>query len=585
MADSLDFQFNLFDKITGPVDAMVHSLDAMGRALNATQKAMGAVNAQAKKDFFTFDMATAMQAGVGAIGSMISKTTELGKHMLNSSAGAERLRTSFEAIAGKEGAKAVMKDIEGIAKNSAFDDDALMAAARPLVQAGMSGEDLKNALVTALESEAQRGGGISQVQGALDAMLKIRQTGSVNARTLTEFGVKAADVWGIVGKGFGVSAKQAEKMAETGKIGSQNLIAAMQQAMAAKTGGVLGGGAVAAADTMETKMRKLTELPDQFFKKMANTAAFDKIKAAIDRVLVALDPDGPNGAKINDFLVGTFETMASLIGAVIPTVEFLVDHFVGLSIALGVVAVAVGAVGAAWATVTIVSGITSLIALWPMLVAGASTAAAVFGALILPVIAVGAALYSIYYAIEQITAAVKELGGLSRVWDDLKEFVAGDGPAAAGEGVNANSPAWKKAAFEAKRAGRDAGLGFSNGLEEATSPDAGAALGQSAATGLQDSLEIRSPSRVFAKLGAHTAQGFAEGVQGGSSMTQGALGSMATAPRLGASGGNSFSVEINVTLGGQDKGEGETVARRLADLMPSMLEDAFTKLATESGGI
>jgi phage-related protein len=71
---------------------------------------------------------------------------------------------------------------------------------------------------------------------------------------------------------------------------------------------------------------------------------------------------------------------------------------------------------------------------------------------------------------------------------------------------------------------------------------------------VKDRLGIRSPSRVFAQLGGHVADGFALGIEGGTGGVRSAIGSMVDVGAVGAraasrarGGGAPLALTINVT--------------------------------------
>ena len=80
-------------------------------------------------------------------------------------------------------------------------------------------------------------------------------------------------------------------------------------------------------------------------------------------------------------------------------------------------------------------------------------------------------------------------------------------------------------------AGENAAVGFANGLLARAQDvyDAGKALAQTAQDAMKTDLDIQSPSKVMARLGAFTAQGFAEGIDRGMSDVERAVSRMAGA--------------------------------------------------------
>lgn len=79
-----------------------------------------------------------------------------------------------------------------------------------------------------------------------------------------------------------------------------------------------------------------------------------------------------------------------------------------------------------------------------------------------------------------------------------------------------------------KDAGYNVGEGFNEGVEDSYGDaySAGSGLGDSASSGVRDSLDIHSPSRVMANIGRFLVQGFANGITDNSSVAENSITSM-----------------------------------------------------------
>lgn len=79
-----------------------------------------------------------------------------------------------------------------------------------------------------------------------------------------------------------------------------------------------------------------------------------------------------------------------------------------------------------------------------------------------------------------------------------------------------------------KDAGYNVGKGFNEGVEDSyeNAYDAGSGLGDSASSGVRDSLDIHSPSRVMASIGRFLVQGFANGITDNASVAENSITSM-----------------------------------------------------------
>lgn len=130
-----------------------------------------------------------------------------------------------------------------------------------------------------------------------------------------------------------------------------------------------------------------------------------------------------------------------------------------------------------------------------------------------------------------------------------------------------------------------AGLSIAQGLANGITNGAGLvmqaiqALGTGAMSALKATLGIASPSKAFAGLGAFTAEGFAEGVEGGSKGVNSAVGAMVSIPPAQAGkgaksgGGGGMQITVNVNgVSGADAMNSASFARKIAEALEDMLD-------------
>jgi tape measure domain-containing protein len=111
-------------------------------------------------------------------------------------------------------------------------------------------------------------------------------------------------------------------------------------------------------------------------------------------------------------------------------------------------------------------------------------------------------------------------------------------------------------------AGTNLWQGLVNGMNGGIGPttDASSRLGEAAKSGVQTSLDIHSPSRVMEQLGGYTAQGFAQGVEGGQGQIDSAMGNVVAPPVAAPAsasastsvGGVSVTVQVQVVTQATD---------------------------------
>ena len=92
---------------------------------------------------------------------------------------------------------------------------------------------------------------------------------------------------------------------------------------------------------------------------------------------------------------------------------------------------------------------------------------------------------------------------------------------------------------------------------------------------VRSALGIASPSRVMMELGAHTASGFALGVEGGAGDAGAAMRSLTEPPAVGAAGARRFGdINITVNASGNADGIADAVRAAVLDVLTDTLDRA-----------
>jgi hypothetical protein len=118
-------------------------------------------------------------------------------------------------------------------------------------------------------------------------------------------------------------------------------------------------------------------------------------------------------------------------------------------------------------------------------------------------------------------------------------------------------------------------------------------MADKAAQSSRDALGQKSPSKVFEQIGMMTGAGFRQGIEKSRAATDDVMrGAFAApAPTSGGAGGGGTEINlggIHVTIGagaGSDARQiGETVAAKIQEIAPGMLQSAIERLALQAGG-
>lgn len=221
-----------------------------------------------------------------------------------------------ERLSLGSGARGFAEDVGRFSGNTGFDDDVIRGMLLPLRRAGFDQQGARSAFAGAADIAAGlgRGGDAGAVSEVLDVLTKIKLKGGIMERQLVSMGVSPKEVYEDVAKQLGVSVAAAQKKIEEGKIDDpQRIINAVLSGVERRQGGELGTGSLAYSKTFEAKWRKITELPENYLKKLVESPAWDQLTEAATQFLEALDPDGPNGQKIFVALQSTFSQIVEWI--------------------------------------------------------------------------------------------------------------------------------------------------------------------------------------------------------------------------------------------------------------------------------
>lgn len=369
--DALSWQFQLYDEISAPANSAAAGVEKIVKEMTAAeqvtqgfekdlarvraqlafikgnpgqfkelqvarkeladmQKSLAPASVDAEKMVKTFRDGQPVFAGLGSFGlaqgaSLLVSAGEtylslmkqaatvvygFAERAVKAAAKSETIGLSFELMLGKDTAAQTLADIDEIAGRTKFDDDDLKTALRPLLLSGIRDpKQIADALAAAVDVEAVVGGGQATVQGFLDAVEKVRNKGGIGEKQLIGFGVNAAAFYKDLGAQLGKTADAAEKLASEGKVDPQRILTTIYRTIAAKQGGALGIGAERAADTVEAKLYKLAQLPDNYLKKFVTSPGFDQFSRLLGDILSGLDPESPNGQRIFKALEGVFNDL------------------------------------------------------------------------------------------------------------------------------------------------------------------------------------------------------------------------------------------------------------------------------------
>jgi len=241
---------------------------------------------------------------------VVEKLIEIGEEAIKSAAAEERLARVFESYAGSKELGAqneLWTDI--LSKQTEFNEKQTEGAFLDMKRVGATDQEARLALKAAADIAAVSKNKDEAFGATVEAFARLQRTGVISNRSLAPLGLGVKDFKALDSM-KGLSDKAIKKRMEEGKVDQGDLFKLIMSRTHEKA---IGEKAANNADLLGTKLSKLTELPERFFKKLADTSAIKTLSTALDGVLAKLDPDSPSGKKISEFLESAFTCAAGLV--------------------------------------------------------------------------------------------------------------------------------------------------------------------------------------------------------------------------------------------------------------------------------
>lgn len=276
-------------------------------------KGVGKTIDEVKEKFHHFAEFTGAMLVVDALEKITEKAIELGKEMVNNAAEGQRLGRIFSSAAGSsELGKQNQEWTELLAKRTELTDMETASSFLGLKRTGASDQEAKLQSKAAADIAAVSVNKSEAFAATISAFERINRTGVVSNRALAPLGIGVKDFKGLDSM-KGLSDKQIKKRMEEGKVDKNDLFRLIMSRTGEKG---IGEKAAGNADLLTTKLSKLTELPERFFKKLGEGKGVTVLSGAIDRMLEKLDPDGPTGKRILGGLESVFESAAAAVDSI-----------------------------------------------------------------------------------------------------------------------------------------------------------------------------------------------------------------------------------------------------------------------------
>ncbi len=222
---------------------------------------------------------------------LADKIRELGDELVDTAAKTESLNFSLDVNFGA-GGKEISEWADKLAKQTPYTAAQIRSWAIELGHAGVAMKDLDKYMFAGLDVAARSADKVGAMQAAMEAMRRVEMQGKVNARTLINMGIPVEKLMATVPKLHGMTKIQANQALDQIEIGKEDLFRAI-------TGGKpIGDVGADMQNLLSTKVKNLTSLPEQYFEKAADSAAFAPFKAKLDDIFKSFDPDSDKGKQI-----------------------------------------------------------------------------------------------------------------------------------------------------------------------------------------------------------------------------------------------------------------------------------------------
>jgi hypothetical protein len=545
---AFDYVIGLTDKISAPARAAAGAIGGLGKSVGGLQAGLEALDG--------------IFPGLGeALGTLGTLAMGIGAAVVGLVAGGAALALSAsnfkddstEALAAmlgsEQAASATFTKLQGISDTIGLSQKRVEEIGQSLLLAGVkSGQQLENTVHAVADLETVAGA------SAADKLTKIidkaAQTGrfKLDPKALVGTGVQVEALYAKIAQQTGKGIAQIKAQIQAGTLSADQGIAGLNAVIEDK----LGGQAAKKLLDLDVQFAKFKDHISQLFQDVNVTPFLEGLKS----VLSIFDSSTASGKALKWALTTVFDGFFAIAGKVLPYVKYGLEKLVIAGLKL---------------YISLKPAIASLKKMFDGPSDNGTKKAIDF------VVA------SIELAVKQIAWLV--IGAVAFYEGMIKAYEAAASAFSAIVG-------WGKAVYNVLAnlfgGGGDIASNFIAGLVGGIESgvglviDAVKGLGTSAMGAIKGVLGIASPSKEMAKLGGHTAAGFAQGVDNGSGGAQEAMGDMVAPPKVGSGGGGkaarggggTYSIEINASGGN---------ASELAELVAAKLAEVLEQIGLEQG--
>lgn len=566
----LKWLFELQDRISGPA----------GRARAALSRLWGTLERGASAGLrVAGGVATAVGAigvaATGALAGVASLTAQFGRAVLSAASFRETTLTTLELFSGsRSNALRLFGQGQRLAAATPFGVREVMGAQTQLLSQGFSEQEL-NPLIAFVSDLASARGDQTVMRDVINQLSQVRSLGRLQWEDLKQIaqrsGVSVSGVYDQIAQamnlGTGAAGREAAQAAmRAHRVDANTGIRAMMDAFVQQSGGgPLGTISERQSRTLSGLFSTFQDIPETFLQSIdfENIPGINALKNAMSSIIRMMDAAGPRGQRLQRVLRTIVDSGFSRLfegfdeNAIGSVIDRIIDFLDNAAPSVETVVRGFRAFGSGmWEALAptiqqLVNGLSSL-GSDRRFIDNMRDFGTVVGTVVSAVVRLGQAL-----------AALPGFG--SELGDTLYNMIHGDATA----GIRTT----RVENGITRVTGANTAEGFARGMNEGLPSVQSAAqrLAETADRTSRQELEVRSPSRVFERIGGYVGQGFAHGLEGASATIGAAATAMATPALSAASLGGGAAARGPVTLHIEVHGSGN--ANETSDLVVTKVVD------------
>lgn len=558
--DRLKWTFELLDKISGPAKAISGNLKNVEDSMGDMRKSMGAADMSFSSLGTTVAaMATGFLAATGAAAFAFAK---MGVDALSFK---ENTLTSFKLMLGsKEEANEIFKQAVQMAKLSPWETTDVVGGFKALLSAGFSKEDVGTVFAGLSDVAAASGFDKAIINSLAVQMAQVKAYGKlqmvdlrVMANQMAQAGVGIGVVYEHIAKNMGIGVEQVKDAMGRGEIDADVGIFSILEAIKEKASGgqALGSLTKDMGSTISGLFSTIKSSATDFFltlegslEDMPGLMAF---KGFLENLRDALDTNTAAGKRFQAIITGAFGS----------SMQSMFARFSGPE------------------------GMQRLMDILEGILKTALMAWDVFKAF-------GEGIWEAVKPMMDLSATMDTSDGSAKgLRDTFFQLGRAAGYFADGIAAIVIGFGWmidKLKAMEPYLKGFQAftsplafaiNQGFGMGLSQSK---AGTEAADAVVGDFETKLKIQSPSKVFQELGELSGEGFRLGMESGSAFDVGSVASPYAGPDTGTST-TGVTVQLTIQVDNTGHADGDAIAARLGEILPSQLATVFDQLAAEMG--